>query len=125
MQRADIIYLIGETPAAHGVFATHTQVKRKVYCQIRSVGRSEMYQAMSAGHVPEYIFALSHNFEYKNEKLAEYNGELFNIIRTYATPTNGIDLTVERSNHVPPEVQEPTTTDGTTEGTTEGGGAGV
>ena len=116
MQRVDIIYLIGETPAAHGVFATHTQDKRKVFCTIRSVGRSEMYQAMSAGHVPEYIFALSHGFEYKNEKLAEYNGELFRIIRTYATPTNGIDLTVERSNHAPPAADEPMTTEGTTEG---------
>ena len=99
MVKADVISLIAEVPAAHGVFDTVTKTARTVYCTVRSVGRTEMYHAMSAGLQPEYIFELAHFFEYQGEKLVEYQGVEYRVIRTYVTDTDTIEITVERSNH--------------------------
>lgn len=93
------LYLISEDPEAHGVFDDHARTERMVYCTIRSVGRTEMYAAMSSGHEPNYVFALAHDFEYQGEKICKYEGIEYRIIRTYRTEADGIELTVERSNH--------------------------
>lgn len=34
--------------------------------------------------------------EYDEEKLLEYNGRMYDIVRTYETKTGGIELTVQR-----------------------------
>ena len=100
MVKADVIKLIKESPAAHGVFdSTVTKTARTVYCTVRSVGRTEIYHALSAGLQPEYIFELAHFFEYQGEKLVEYRGIEYRVIRTYVTDTDTIEITVERSNH--------------------------
>lgn len=81
--RADVIYLVAESPTAHGVFDRPTKTKRMVYCEVASVGYSEFYSAKSAGIEPEIVFKLSQAFEYNGEKIVEYNGTLFRVIRTY------------------------------------------
>lgn len=100
MLHADVITLIAEDPEAHGVFEEYTPAQREVQCIVKSVGRSEMYQALSAGLMPEYIFTLAHDFEYQGEKLLEYKNKRYRVIRTYATEADGIDITAERINHV-------------------------
>lgn len=96
MVRATTCTLIKETPGAHGVFETHTQTERTVFCDIRSISQNEAYQAMAAGLNPEFRVVLAHDFEYQGEKLAEINDVLYKVVRTYATETNGIELTVQR-----------------------------
>lgn len=96
MMHAGKLTLIAEAPMPHGAGEAREETRRDVYCTVKSVGRTEAYMAMSAGHMPRYIFALAHDFEYKDERLCEYNGIRYRILRTYMTEDDGIELTVER-----------------------------
>lgn len=100
MTEYGILTLIGHNPETHGAFATFTEVRRNVYVTALSVGRTEMYHAMAQGLQPEYVFRLEHDFEYHKEPECEYNGIRYKVIRAYKTQTDGIELTVQRDNHV-------------------------
>lgn len=93
----DVITLISESPGIHGALETPEKVERTVYCRVRSAGYREFYLAKAAGLNPEYVFILAQDFEYQGEPYCEYHGDLYKIIRTYITETDGIELTVERS----------------------------
>lgn len=90
MVRADVAYLIGEMPAEHGVFDKPEETKRMVYVVVKSVGQAEMYNALNLGLVPTYVFELSDYSEYQGEKILEYNGIRYRVLRTYVK-----DMTIE------------------------------
>ena len=92
----DVIYLVGEDPAAHGIFDTPAETKRMVYCGVRSVGLSEFYRAMEQDLHPSFVFVLEDFAEYGGEKICEYKGTRYRIIRTY-TAGGRIELTVEEA----------------------------
>jgi SPP1 family predicted phage head-tail adaptor len=96
MIQAGVANLIAESPQAHGIFDAPAETTRKVYCTVKSVGQTEVYQAKAAGLNPELKLILAHAFEYKGEKLLEYQGERYGIIRTYRTETDGIELTIQK-----------------------------
>ena len=98
MLHADVLDLISESPTAHGVFDQKTETRRRVLCTIRSVGMNESYIARGQGLAPEFVFQLTHSFEYKGEKRCIYHGVEYRIIRTYITESDGIEITGERSN---------------------------
>ena len=56
--------------------------KRKVLAKIESIKHNEFYNAQLAGLKPEIKFII-HEIEYFGEKKIEYNGKMYNIIRTY------------------------------------------
>lgn len=96
MVRADVLTLISETPEAHGRFDEPTETRRDVYCTVRSVGMREAYEALSHGLRPEWVFVLTHSFEYQGEKRCEFRGLPYTVLRTYVTEADGIEITVER-----------------------------
>ena len=96
MVRADTVILLGEHPRAHGVFDPPVLTSRTVYCDVKSVSQTETYQARATGLNPEYRLVLTHSFEYKGEKLCSFRGVEYEIIRTYMTETDGIELTIQR-----------------------------
>lgn len=96
MLKADTVNLIAESPEAHGVFETHTETQRQVFCTVRSVGMREAYEAKAIGLSPEYVLILAHDFEYQGEKECEFGGMRYDIIRTYITESDGIELTIQR-----------------------------
>lgn len=98
MVRADVIYLITEQESAHGVHAQVQRTERMVYCQIRSATRSEFYTALNAGIQPEYVFVLSVAEEYQGERHVRYRDQVYDVVRTYLTNEDGIELTVRRSD---------------------------
>lgn len=98
MVRADVLTLITETPAARGAFEEPALTERVVYCTVRSVGMREAYEAMGHGLKPEWVFELTHAFEYQGEKRCMFRGVHYNVIRTYVTEADGIEITVERGN---------------------------
>ena len=98
MMKANVVDLIAENPAAHGVGISAEETKRTVYCTIKSIGMQEAYQAMGQGLNPELKVVLAHAFEYGGEQICEVMGTRFHIIRTYITETDGIELTLEREN---------------------------
>lgn len=61
------------------VSATVTQT---IQCTVKSIGRSEFISARQIGYDPEVetdVFSASYN----GEPLAEYNGTIYHIYRTY------------------------------------------
>ena len=95
MLNATTARLISEGPK--GVLDQETPVPpRQVFCTVRSVGMREMYEAMAHGLRPEMVICLSHRFEYRGENFVEVDDEEYQIIRTYVTETNGIELTLQR-----------------------------
>lgn len=125
MVRADTLDLIAENPAPHGIFDTIQETRRTVYCTERSVSQTEIYQAQAVGLNPALKLVLAHAFEYGGEKLCEYKGIRYRILRTYITAGDDIELTVEpvhgNAADMPPappapepeEPEEPEETEGT------------
>lgn len=96
MEKADVIYLIGESPEAHGVFEQPKTTERMVYCTVRSVGMRETYLAMAQDRNPEVVFELTDYAEYQGEKNCRWNGKIYDIIRTFAKGQK-LEMTAERS----------------------------
>lgn len=58
-----------------------TYEDRVVYVQPRGVYSSEFYNAAQAGLHPEITFEIANRADYDGEKLIEYRGALYNVIR--------------------------------------------
>ena len=112
MMKANVVTLIAVSPEAAGVGTEPTETKRDVYCTVRSIGQQEAYLAMGQGLNPELKVILAHDFEYEGERLCELDGVRYDILRTYITETDGIELTLQRvmQNAKPLPEPEPVTT---------------
>lgn len=94
MMFRDVLTLIAEDPKAHGVTDKPKETERTVFCTVRSVGMNEAYQALANGLQPQFVFVLSDFDDYDGEKICEYNGKRYRIVRTYRR-NQAIELTVE------------------------------
>lgn len=92
MVRADVIALVSETPGAHGVFDKPEENRNVVPCTVRSVGYSEYYAARSSGIEPSVVFALALAEDYAGEKVVEWNGVRYRVVRTWMQG-DGIEIT--------------------------------
>ena len=97
MMRQDVLYLVKEIPGAHGIFAAVTEEQRMVYAAIRSVGYQEYYRALEQELHPTFVFVLADYAEYDGEKVCVYNNVRYRVVRTYITPQQTIELTVEEA----------------------------
>lgn len=70
---------------------------RVVLCDVASVGRSEFYAAATSDMNPEIVFKLN-KYEYDNERLCEYEGVRYRIIKTFKDNSTfeEIELTCEK-----------------------------
>jgi hypothetical protein len=85
--------------------ATVTRTETPVWCTKKSVSYKEFYAAVEVGINPTYIFEIDKD-EYDRAVIIEtggtkkrpteliYQGEKFNILRTYETTTATIEVTV-------------------------------
>ena len=96
MMRANAVDLITVNPEAAGVGTEPSETKRTVFCTVKSIGQQEAYLAMGQGLNPELKVILAHDFEYEGERLCELDGVKYDILRTYVTETDGIELTLQR-----------------------------
>ena len=115
MIRVNTANLITVSPEAAGVGTEPTETKRTVYCTLKSIGQQEAYLAMGQGLNPELKVILAHDFEYEGERLCSLDGVRYDILRTYVTETDGIELTLQRValNAKPaPPAPEPTNAEG-------------
>ena len=69
--------------------------RRQVFCQVRSVNKTEFFEAGRNGLNPEFRFLVFAG-DYKGESSCEYKGDTFAIYRTYRTPADYMELYVER-----------------------------
>ena len=100
MAKAGVIWLIGENPKAHGVHDQTDRIRRRVLCTVKNVRQSEYYQAYNGGIEPEFQFNLTLAADWHGERLLEYRPRfrtrLYRIIRTYETPSGGLEIIAGR-----------------------------
>lgn len=71
------------------------EVRTTVFCDKKSVTRSEFYNASTTGMKPSIVFVV-HLYEYNDEVKIEYEGQVYNVIRTYIKNMDEVELTCER-----------------------------
>ena len=83
MVRATTITLLGESPAAHGVFEPRTETQTTVFAEVMSVSQNEYYRARANGIEPELVFRLTDYGDYAGQKVFLYGEQRMRVIRTY------------------------------------------
>lgn len=96
MYERSVIYLIREFPDPHGVFESVRKTEQMVYCVVKSVGHTEVYEALAHGLHPTLVFSLSNYLDYGGELYLRYKEKLYSVIRTYRTGMS-IELTCEEA----------------------------
>ncbi len=80
----DIAYLCEEKTSYDAVGNTvETLTKNQVFVKPKSIKMTEFYQAAEVGLKPDFTLVLADYYDYNGEKLVEYNGTLFDVLRTY------------------------------------------
>lgn len=67
----------------------------EVYCNEKSIRASEFYQAQAMGMKPELTIEMM-LIDYNKEPYVMYEGEEYNVLRTYKTSKERIELTLTR-----------------------------
>lgn len=90
------IYLISETFETDELGNQFSKKeKRLVQATKRNIMMNEFYQAAQAGIRPEFEFII-HTFEYCGETLIEYNGNIYQVIRTFERNIDELEIYVQR-----------------------------
>lgn len=77
-----------------------TYTDNEVYVMPRGVYNAEFYNAAQAGLHPSITFVLTNKADYNGEKLIEWNGVLYNVIRTdWTAQRDSISLICEERVH--------------------------
>jgi SPP1 family predicted phage head-tail adaptor len=92
----DVIQLVQENPAAHGVFSATTETTTTCFCRVQSVARTEFYRALENGIEPQFVFTLSEYVDYNGEKIVIYKNKRYRVVRTYVYE-HSVELTVEEA----------------------------
>lgn len=71
------------------------QERQVVYCNKKSVGRSEFYSANVKDARPEILLEI-HAFEYDGQRLVEFNGVVYRVLRDYSPSFETVELTCGR-----------------------------
>lgn len=90
------LVLIGETIEEDEIGNQRpVETRTTILCSVKSAGRNDFYSGAAAGLRPEYVFTV-HAYEYGGERIVEFEGVRYRVIRTYQTGIEEIELTVER-----------------------------
>ena len=71
------------------------ETRTTILCVLKSVGRSEFYNAAVTGLRPEIVFVI-HGYEYNGEQYVEFEGVRYRVIRTYSEDFEEMELVCER-----------------------------
>lgn len=72
-----------------------TYTEREVFCDVRSIGRTEFFDAGRNGLNPEFEFTVFHA-DYEGEVIVGYQENTYAVYRTYRQEGDYIELYVER-----------------------------
>lgn len=93
----DVVYLVTVTKSqdADG-FETETSTEYEVMAEIKSIGRTEFYQAAHEGINVSLVAVINlDDFEsVSTPSKLRYSGDLYRIVRTYKTSKLDVELTL-------------------------------
>lgn len=73
-----------------------TEIRTEVFVQPRGVYQSEFYNAAQAGLKPSLTLFLANRGDYSDEKVLEYEGRKYDVIRVdWSAQRDGISLVCE------------------------------
>ena len=99
MFERSVIYLIEQQPDPHGITETPEETEHMVYCTVRSVGHTEVYEALTHGLHPTLTFSIANHLDYCGELYLRYEDRRYRVIRTYRTGMS-LEITVEEAPDV-------------------------
>lgn len=78
-----IATLIGQGAATYDKYGNETieRTRAEVFVMPKTVYASEFYQAAQQGLQPSITFEIANREDYSGEKIIEWNGVLYNVIR--------------------------------------------
>ena len=93
MNRRVVITLFAKTVRKDetGFETRNDEVGREVFAEQSGVRRSEFYKAAAAGMTPAVTFTVS-EADYQNERLVDYDGKAYKVIRSYPVPNRKLEL---------------------------------
>ena len=92
----DALFLLKTEKTKDSRGAWHsTFTKRQVFCKVKSINRTEFFEAGRNGLNPAFLFLIFAG-DYEGEESLEYNGKSYAIYRTYKTPSDYMELYAER-----------------------------
>ena len=68
-----------------------TESTRDVMCMVKSVGRSDFYQAQQMGLDLSFVF-ITNPVNYEGESMLEYEGQRYGITRTYRASQDVLEI---------------------------------
>lgn len=68
------------------------EIRTTILCGIKSIMGKEFYNAAVSGIKPELVLVV-HAFEYNGQTVVEFGGSQYQVIRTYATSMDELELT--------------------------------
>ena len=57
--------------------------RTQVFCQAKSIGYREFYQAAAVGLKPQFTLVIAEYLEYSGQKQLEFRGQRYDILKTY------------------------------------------
>ena len=93
-----IATLIAQSSGSYDQYGNKVPVvtRRDVFVQPRSVYASEFYNAAQLGLRPSLTLYLTNRNDYQDEKVLEYNGKTYTVIRVdWSAQRDGISLVCE------------------------------
>lgn len=95
MDRSNVINLIQVTSTQDTIGQyIETETKKRVFCDVRSISRSEWFDAGRDGLQPSFVFTMFRH-DYSGEKIVEFEGRRYGVYRTYVSRNEQIELYVE------------------------------
>lgn len=98
-----VAYLLKDDTKTYDAYLNEhiTTTRRMVYVQPRSVYNSEFYNASIIGLHPSITLTLTNREDYEGEKLVEFEGKLYSVIRTdWKAQRDSISLVLEEKTNV-------------------------
>ena len=112
-----VAYLLKDDTKTYDAYLNEhiTTTRRMVYVQPRSVYNSEFYNASIIGLHPSITLTLANREDYEGEKVVEFEGKLYSVIRAdWKAQRDAISLVLEEKTNIPNETVTTTTTTTTT-----------
>ena len=91
--------LLGEPIATYDTYGNEVidYTRREVFVTPRSVYSSEFYQAAQLGLHPSIVLTITTRADYHDEKLVEFEGALFDVVRAdWTNAGDSVSLTLEK-----------------------------
>lgn len=104
MDRSNVINLIQLTHSQDNIGQyVDSEIRKQVFCDVRSVSRSEWFDAGREGLQPSFVFIMFRP-DYSGEKIIEYDGHRYGIYRTHVRRNEQIELYAEEKGGLDVEV---------------------